>query len=465
MESTAVPGAVASGRLLAEAAGEGAGEDAGEAGEDAGEAGEAGDLRRLTEAFEHFTQKAAKLRGAYDRLKGHVKAGNRRLEETNVELRRKIEELDSTRAYLNDVLESMGSGVIAVDTRGRITTFNAAAEQMTGYARDEVLGRRYGELLPEHDDGPPAILVSLETTRPHVVKERPLYRKDGGAVPVGVSSSPLRDANGAVAGALEIFHDLTEVKALEERVRRADRLAALGEMAATVAHEIRNPLGGIEGFAALLERDLVEWPEKREMASQIVQGARSLNRIVASLLDFTRPVALKLRRARLGEIADAALGVVEQELGTVEQELGTVEQELGTVEQEMGGQGPAVSIVRDYAADDAATVDPEQVYRVVLNLVRNAWQALGGQGEIVVKTESDEDAVILRVCDTGCGMTAEVRARLFSPFFTTKETGTGLGLSIVRKIVLAHGGSIEVESAPGAGTTISVRLLRRLRAA
>ena len=108
---------------------------------------------------------------------------------------------------------------------------------------------------------------------------------------------------------------------------------------------------------------------------------------------------------------------------------------------------------------------PEQVYRVVLNLVRNAWQALRGRGEIVVKTESDEDAVGLCVRDTGCGMAAEVRERLFSPFFTTKETGTGLGLSIVRKIVLAHGGSIEVESAPGAGTTVSVRLPRRLRAA
>jgi len=451
MESTVVPTADTSARSLAEAAGRGVGEAA-------QGAGEADGLRRLTEAFEHFTQKAAKLRGAYDKLKRHVKAANRRLEETNVELRSKIEELDSTRAYLNNVLESMGSGVIAVDTRGRITTFNAAAEQMTGYARDEVLGRRYGELFPEHDAGPPAILLSLETARPHVIKERPLYRKDGRAVPVGVSSSPLRDANGGAAGALEIFHDLTEVKALEARVRRADRLAALGEMAATVAHEIRNPLGGIEGFAALLERDLVEWPKKREMASQVVQGARSLNRIVTSLLDFTRPVALKLRRVRLGEIADAALGVVEQELGVVEEE-------LGVVEQEMEGHAAPVSIVRDYAADDAATVDPEQVYRVVLNLVRNAWQALRGRGEIVVTTESDEEAVSLCVRDTGCGMAAEVRERLFSPFFTTKETGTGLGLSIVRKIVLAHGGSIEVESAPGAGTTVSVRLPRRLRAA
>jgi len=176
------------------------------------------------------------------------------------------------------------------------------------------------------------------------------------------------------------------------------------------------------------------------------------------LLDFTRPVALKLRRVRLGEIADAALGVVEQELGVVEEE-------LGVVEQEMEGHAAPVSIVRDYAADDAATVDPEQVYRVVLNLVRNAWQALRGRGEIVVTTESDEEAVSLCVRDTGCGMAAEVRERLFSPFFTTKETGTGLGLSIVRKIVLAHGGSIEVESAPGAGTTVSVRLPRRLRAA
>ncbi len=406
--------------------------------------GGAGDIERLAEAFERFTRKAAKLRGAYNKLKRHVGAVNRELEEKNVELRHKIEELDSTRTYLNNVLESMGSGVIAVDALGRITTFNAAAEQMTGYRRDEVLGRPYGEVFPERDDGPPAILLSLETHRPHIVKERALHRHDGRAVPVGVSSSPFRDSNGTLSGALEIFHDLTEVKLLEERVRCADRLAALGQMAATVAHEIRNPLGGIEGFAALLERDLADRPDKREMASQIVQGARALNRIVACLLDFTRPVALKLRWVSLGEIADAALAVVEQE---------------------MGAQGPRVTIVRGYAEEDMAIVDPEQMYGVVLNLARNAWQAMHEDGEIIVKIGSDENTVTLSVRDTGCGMTEEVRVKLFSPFFTTKETGTGLGLSIVRKIVLAHGGTIEVASAPGAGTTFTVKILRRLRAA
>jgi len=402
------------------------------------------ELKRLAAAFEHFTQKAARLQGAYDKLKRHVGAVNSELAEKNAELRRKVEELDSTRTYLNNVLESIGSGVIAVDTLGQVTTFNAAAEQMTGYRRDEMLGRGYAEAFPERDGGPPAILVSLRTHRPCVIKERALYCKDGRAVPVGVSSSPLRGPNGSIAGALEIFHDLTEVKVLEERVRCADRLAALGQMAATVAHEIRNPLGGIEGFAALLERDLADRPDKREMARQILCGARSLNAIVTCLLDFTRPVSLRLRRARLGAIADAALGVVEQEMDT---------------------QGCRVTIVRDYAADDVATVDPEQMYGVVLNLVRNAWQAMHEDGEIAVKTECNDGAVTLSVRDTGRGMTDEVREKLFSPFFTTKETGTGLGLSIVRKIVLAHGGSIEVESAPGEGTTFTIRIGRRPRAA
>jgi PAS domain S-box-containing protein len=371
-----------------------------------------------------------------------VGAVNRELEAKNLELRHKIEQLDETQAYLNNVLESMGSGVIAVDTSGCITTFNAAAEQMTGYRRADVLGRAYGQVFPQHDGGTPAILLSLETQAPHVFKERALYRCDGRAVPVGVSSSPLRDSSGAIAGALEIFHDLTELKRLEERVRCADRLAALGQMATTVAHEIRNPLGGIEGFAALLERDLVEQPGQCEMARQIVQGARSLNRVVTCLLDFTRPVALELRRARLGDVADAALAVAEQELET---------------------QGRRVAIVRAYAADDTVTMDSEQIYGVVLNLVRNAWQAIHDAGEITVEIAGGADSVILRVRDTGCGMTPGVRERLFSPFFTTKETGTGLGLSIVRKIVLAHGGTIEVESTQDAGTTFTVTLPRSVR--
>jgi PAS domain S-box-containing protein len=402
------------------------------------------ELGQLADAFERFTQKAAKLRDSYVKLKRHVRAVNRELEEKNAELRHKIGELDATRTYLHNVLESMGSGVIAVSTDGRITMMNTAAEHMTGYGREELIGRHYGEAFAERDDGVPAILLALETGVPHVFKERALSRRDGTAIPVGVSSSPLRDANGAVCGAIEIFHDLRELKRLEERVRCADRLAALGQMAAAVAHEIRNPLGGIEGFAALLERDLVDEPAKREMARQVVQGARSLNRIVARLLDFTRPMTLTLRRAHLSEIAEAALAVVEREME--------------------GGNGPSVRVVRRYAKADTAIVDREQMYGVVLNLVRNAWQAMRGPGEIVVRVDSDGTRVMLSVGDTGCGMTEEVRQKLFSPFFTTKETGTGLGLSIVRKVVLAHGGSIEVESEPGVGSLFAVSLPRPRRA-
>jgi PAS domain S-box-containing protein len=405
----------------------------------------AGGIEELAEAFERFTQKAAKLQASYSKLKRHVSAVNRELEEKNRTLRHKIDELDATRAYLNNVLESMGSGVIAVDQDGRITTFNAAAEYMTGFRRDEVLGCLYREVFPERDEGCAAILLSLETDAPHVFKERTLQRQDGRAVPVGVSSSPLSDGNGAISGALEIFHDLTEVRRLEERIRRADRLAALGEMAATVAHEIRNPLGGIEGFAALLERDLGETPAQCEMARQIVQGTRSLNRIVTGLLDFTRPVELRLRCANLSEVVDAALAVAEQE---------------------MRAAHPGVSVIREFPGETTVTIDPEQIYGVVLNLARNAWQALGADGRIDVTIEArGDEAVALRVRDTGCGMTEETRRRLFSPFFTTKQTGTGLGLSIVRKIIEAHGGTIEVETAPGQGTTFTVVLSRPARAA
>jgi len=402
------------------------------------------DIQRLAVAFEGFSQKAATLQGAYDKLKRHVHAVNCELEDKNGQLQCKIEELDTTRTYLHNVLESMGSGVIAVDTAGRITTFNAAAEQITGYARAEVLGRGYGEVFGERDEAPSAILMSLATRRPHTVKEQAVLCKDGRAVPVGVSSSLLHDANGAVSGAIEIFHDRTEVKALEERVRCADRLAALGQMAATVAHEIRNPLGGIEGFAALLKRDLADRPGECEMASQIVQGARSLNRIVTSLLDYTRPVALQLRAVSVGEVADSALAVIEQEIAA---------------------SGRRVRVERAYAAADTARVDPEQMSQVVMNLVRNGWQAIQGDGVIEVCTRVADGDVLLHVCDSGCGMGQAIREKLFSPFFTTKETGTGLGLSIVRKIVLAHGGGIEIESVPNEGTTITIRLPRRAGAA
>jgi two-component system sensor histidine kinase AtoS len=206
-------------------------------------------------------------------------------------------------------------------------------------------------------------------------------------------------------------------------------------MAATVAHEIRNPLGGIRGFAALLARDIPPEDPRARLVDKILTGTKNLDRVVNELLEYTRPVDLRLQPASCAELIDAAVSLVELD-------------------------GRPVRIVNE--ADTALKVlaDADKMRQVFLNIVLNAVQSINGGGEVRVTAEAAENTVVIAVSDTGCGMTPEQLGQVFSPFFTTKEKGTGLGLAIAAKIVEGHGGTIGAVSEPGKGSTFSVQLPR-----
>jgi signal transduction histidine kinase len=263
----------------------------------------------------------------------------------------------------------------------------------------------------------------------------------------------------------------TEQARLEDQVSRMNTLAALGQMAAAVAHEIRNPLGGIAGFAGLLERDLSVDDPRRKWVKKIIEGVSSLNSIVTGLLHYTRPVRLNIHRIDIVNLIEESASFVEIDLARRD------------------GQG--ISIARAYEVPGAlCLVDPEQMQQVFLNLLQNAAQAMpeGGTITISVRTETEmrgsEDGgsgdtgdpprspapplpvggegrgwVEVAVADTGEGMSEEVQRQLFTPFFTTKESGTGLGLATARKIIEAHRGIIRVTSEVGRGSTFAVALL------
>jgi signal transduction histidine kinase len=206
-------------------------------------------------------------------------------------------------------------------------------------------------------------------------------------------------------------------------------LAALGEMAATVAHEIRNPLGGIAGFAALLERDLEKEDPRRRLVQKITEGVSRLNRIVTSLLSYTRPLNLRTHPVDLATM---------------------VEEVTAFFEIDLERHNHTISIHRHHAEEVVCPIDTEQFQQVILNLLQNATQAMpeGGDIRIQIDTYSSDQGTQgrLQICDSGIGMSTEVQERLFTPFFTTKEDGTGLGLVISKKIIDAHGGSIQVDS-------------------
>ncbi len=394
--------------------------------------------------FRLFGQTPRTYRQAYARLEAEFAALSAQLDETNQQLRRSLEEKDRISGYLTDVLDSLSSGVVAVDPTGTVTLFNRAAERIVGCTRQQALGRPYAAVIGDGEAGTSALLRTLQTGVCQRTGEKSVTRADGRQVPLGYSTSLVRDAGGRVLGAVEVFDDLTEVKELEAQLRRAHTLSALGEMAATVAHEIRNPLGGIATFASLLERQLAPDAPQRRLVERISEGVGRLNRIVTSLLDCTRPLRLQPRPVNL---------------------IGLVEEAVRFFEAGLTGQtadtGARICVVRRYSGHWLpCRLDVEQFQQVLTNLLRNAAQAMpaGGSIEVSVVPGANGGGPAVAVCDSGPGLAEAVLEKLFSPFFTTKADGTGLGLVTCRRIVEAHGGRIWAENAPGAGARFVVAL-------
>ena len=394
----------------------------------------------FTDSYILFNETTRKYMEAYKQLEEQFEYLNVKLEETNRELRNSLEEKDRVSNHLNNILESMSGGVLVVNLEGEITMFNRAAESITGLTQAQVLGLPYSQALGGHESPDASVLHTLESGKSLANREKELIRADGRSIPLGFSTSPVRDNDGNLLGAVEIFNDLTEVKRLEAELQRVHTLAALGEMAATVAHEIRNPLGGIAGFAALLERDLEVQDPRRRLVHKITEGVSRLNRIVTSLLTYTRPLKLNMHAVELVTVIEESAAFLEIDL--------------------LRGRDDVV-IVRSYPEQSpVCSVDPEQFQQVILNLLQNATQAMpeGGVVRIEVSQRDGGTGAMLCVRDHGIGMTEEVLEKLFTPFFTTKEDGTGLGLVTSKKIIDAHGGEIRVESQPGTGTSFFVSI-------
>ncbi|MGB7061000.1 MAG: ATP-binding protein [Candidatus Zixiibacteriota bacterium] len=250
------------------------------------------------------------------------------------------------------------------------------------------------------------------------------------------------------------FEDLNrQLKQTEEEMLRMKTLASLGEMAAVVVHELKNPLGGIRGFAELLDRDLEEGDPRKRSVGKIMQGVETMDRIVKSLLDYSKPVKLSQRKVEMAGMIDEAISFFEMDDSQ---------------------KNADVRITKNYQLDDVwCQLDAEQFRQILLNLLHNATQAMTEGGEISVDLSPDKErtdidpgktdqTILLKISDTGTGMSKATLEKLFTPFFTTKQGGTGLGLSTVKKIVEAHKGEIQIQSELGKGTTVTLKLPRAL---
>lgn len=396
----------------------------------------------LVDAFRRFNRTTDELRLAHQSLDRRVEALNVELAETNRHLSQSLSEVRTLKNYLNSILESMTDGVVVINVEGRITVFNEAAEEITGYTGEMAVGSAYDRIFGK-DGTSPVLLDTLRTGDCTAHERRDLLSKKGEWVPVEFSTSLVKNGQGDVLGAVEVFRDLSEIRELEEEVEQARTLAALGEMAANVAHEVRNPLGAIGGYAALLERDLEPSDPRRRLVKKIVEGIARLDKVVTNLLVYTRPLTPTLRPGDMVQVAQEALSFFR--IGLEE------EQRSRVCFRMVSPQEPLT-----------ARMDPELIQQMLLNLFHNGIQAMPGGGELRVvlerKQQGEGNVVEIQVSDTGKGMSGEVKKRLFNPFFTTREDGTGLGLAIVAKIVELHKGTIRVKSTLGKGTMFVIQL-------
>lgn len=400
-------------------------------------------FQQLQKAFNDFQIRSEKLSLAYSAMQKDFKRINLELDKKNKELEESLSKQEETQTYLNSILESMNNGVISVDTLGIITQFNHAAAEITGYTPEQIIGQKYTQIFAENNLSEKNVMTVLKSKKGYKQDEKVLWNKQGNPVPVSFQSAILTDQKGQLLGAVEIFSDISQIKALEKEMQQNKTMAALGEMAATVVHEIRNPLGAMGVWAGLLNRDLDQDDKRRETLGNIINALARLNRIVTNLLEYSRPINTQFRKVILQDILNEAVNFIEIELERTDKYI--------TIKKFLHQDSP----IYIYA-------DPEKIQQIVLNLCLNAAQAMTDGKTLTVSCskplEKNKKFVRFSIADTGAGIEKNRIKKIFDPFHTSKENGTGLGLAIVKKIVDHHSGYIHVKSKIHVGTTVDVFL-------
>lgn len=351
------------------------------------------------------------------------------LRKADKEIDRQREDLADLQAQTSHIFRSLVSGLMTADLQGRVLAINPAGEQILGLSAGSAAGKKLllffggGNEIAAFLDKPPD-----EPLRTEFAHRRGESR---GEITVGLTISRLVNDRGEQSGFLAIFQDLTPMRAMEEEVRRTQRLAALGEMAAGLAHELKNPLAPIAGSVEML-RDRVDEAD-RPLIELILRETERLDHLVNNFLQYARPLPLATAPVDLDGLITDLLALIGRE--------GRLSNGI-TISFSPGINGPVM-------------IDQRMITQVLWNLVNNAAEAIAQPGTIAITTSVEGEGARVTVTDTGEGITPELLSKVFTPFYTTRDTGTGLGLAICERIISLHGGTVTIDSAPGRGTTVS----------
>lgn len=347
------------------------------------------------------------------------------------------------------ILSSVEDGVITLDRSGKVSFFNEAAEMLTDLAASRAMSLSFLRIFRKETWLVELIKKSFPPTQESARGEGDLVSRWGKKVPVGVTVSPLLEPDGSCLGSILLVRNLTHHKELEEDLKRADRLAMVGTLAAGLAHEIRNPLGGIKGAAQLLRRSLNPDSSLLEYTNIMNREVDRVNLLIEQLLDLSRPAKLEIVPINIHQVLEEVLSL---ELKT----------EAGPTVYVKKRFDPSLPLIRG---------DRNRLTQVFLNLVKNGHQAMNGSGTLTITTRLETDRHVrgqgagrsrfiwVEIADHGIGIKDEDLLHIFSPFFTTKNSGTGLGLAVCYWIIKEHGGIIRVESVEGKGSTFKVSLV------
>lgn len=353
-----------------------------------------------------------------------------RLHKVEATLSQTAANFDRLALLYKQIFDDIATGVITVDGDNRITSFNRAAERITGYQAGEMLDRKIGGVFPG------LLPVSGMEGRP----QTDLTRKDGEIIPVGYSWARLNTPDGCENCRVFTIQDLSQVRKMELQVRQAEKMAAIGEMAAGIAHEFRNPLAAISGSAQLLTQRLSSEPQSRKLMEIIIRECDRLEGVIAEFLLFSKPAVPEKNWCQLGQLVDESVQVLQQS----------------------PTWDTRCRLVRDFAEETTCWADAKQLRQVLLNLLGNSCQAMEGSGEIIIsareETAAGKKQLSITVQDNGPGIPVQHLLRIFDPYFTTKENGTGLGLAIVHQIVVSHGGTISAQSPADHGARFTIIL-------
>lgn len=345
--------------------------------------------------------------------------------------------LRNLRALHERIVASIRSGVVTTDLEGRVFTFNAAAQEITGYSEEAIRGQDASILFGDMKEHIAESMRAAKTGNARPRFETNCLTSEGMRLRLGYSISPLASESGETTGIVITFQDLTQVRSLEETSRRQDRLAAIGRMAASIAHEIRNPLAAMRGSIQMLRSEVENDSSQAELMEIILRESDRLNRIITDFLSYARPPSLVQARVDVGDLLSQTFALLRHS-----PEIGANQ----TIEAEV----PAEPLFAD--------ADEGQLKQVFWNLARNALQAMPQGGTLrATLVRNSHDRLRIAFTDSGRGMSPDQVEHLFEPFSSTTG-GTGLGLSIVYQIIRDHGGTINVRSREGQGTTITVEL-------